>query len=110
MAKVAQTAAYRWGRPWLEAMLAYVDTSARRMVKALGECGFPAAPVEGTYLVWANGGRLGKTGDGLIDLLVEKARIHVTGGDAFGAPGWFRINLATTHANINRAIEGLRRM
>lgn len=110
MAKVAQTAAYRWGRPWLEAMLAYVDTSARRMVKALGECGFPAAPVEGTYLVWADGGRLGKTGDELIDLLVEKARIHVTGGDAFGAPGWFRINLATTHANINRAIDGLRRM
>ncbi len=110
MAKVAQTAAYRSGRPWLEAMLAYVDISARRMVKALCECGFPATPVEGTYLVWADGSRLEKTGDELIALLVEKARIHVTGGDAFGAPGWFRVNLATTHANIDRAIDGLKQL
>ena len=110
MAKVAQTAAYRSGRPWLEAMLAYVDISAQRMVKALCECGFPATPVEGTYLVWADGSRLEKTGDELIALLVEKARIHVTGGDAFGAPGWFRVNLATTHANIDRAIDGLKQL
>jgi len=110
MAKVAQTAAYTEGRPWLEAVLAYVDDNARRMVAALNECGLPATMPEGTYLIWVDGTRLGKTGNELVDYLVEKARVHVQSGEPFGAPNWFRLNMAAPAGYVDRMIEGFKKV
>ena len=43
----------------------------------------------------------------LATLLLEKARVALVGGDAFGAPGYLRLSYATS---IDRIDEGLRRL
>ena len=43
----------------------------------------------------------------LATLLLEKARVALVGGDAFGAPGYLRLSYATS---IERIDEGLRRL
>jgi len=43
----------------------------------------------------------------LATLLLEKARVALVGGDAFGAPGYLRISYATS---MDRIEEGLRRL
>ena len=43
----------------------------------------------------------------LATLLLEKARVALVGGDAFGAPGYLRISYATS---VDRIEEGLRRL
>ena len=110
MSRVAQRVAYTQGRPWLEAVLGYVNDNAKLVVGALNECGLPTAMVEGTYLAWADATRLNKKGEELVSFLVEKAGVFVTGGDSFGAPGWFRLNLATTRANMEKAVQGFRKI
>jgi aspartate aminotransferase len=43
----------------------------------------------------------------LANLLLERARVALVGGDAFGAPGYLRISYATS---LDRIEEGLRRL
>jgi aspartate aminotransferase len=43
----------------------------------------------------------------LATLLLDKARVALVGGDAFGAPGYLRISYATS---LDRIEEGLRRL
>ena len=43
----------------------------------------------------------------LATLLLEKARVALVGGDAFGAPGYLRVSYATS---LDRIEEGLRRL
>ena len=43
----------------------------------------------------------------LATLLLEKARVALVGGDAFGAPGYLRLSYATS---VDRIEEGLRRL
>ena len=43
----------------------------------------------------------------LAALLLERARVALVGGDAFGAPGYLRLSYATS---IERIEEGLRRL
>ena len=110
MAKVAQTAAYTKGRPWVDAILAYIEKNAQRMVETLNECGFPARMPEGTYLIWADASRLGKSGQELVDYIVEHARVHVQGGEPFGAPQWIRLNMAAPAGYVDRMIEGFKKL
>src|SRR5690606_33159900 len=57
---VANTAAYREGRPWLETVLAYLDGNRRLLGELLDEhlpeVGY--TPPEGTYLAWLDCRRL----------------------------------------------------
>ena len=105
---VAVEAAFGGGREWLEAVIAYVEKNAKRMVEALNSYGLPATMPEGTYLIWVDATRLGKTGNELVDYLVEKARVHVQSGEPFGAPNWFRLNMATPAGYVDRMIEGFK--
>lgn len=112
LAQAAQLAAYREGRPWLEALKPYIAENGRLLVNALNECGFPTAPLEGTYLVVADMSRLGfgKDEQALNRFLVEKARIFSNSCGAFGMPEGARFNLATPRFNVGKAIEGLRKL
>jgi aspartate aminotransferase len=55
----------------------------------------------------ASGHALAKDTTELAKLLLEKARVALVPGDAFGAPGYLRLSYATS---IERIEEGLRRM
>jgi aspartate aminotransferase len=50
---------------------------------------------------------LAKNTTELATLLLEKARVALVGGDAFGAPGYLRVSYATS---LDRIDEGLRRL
>jgi aspartate aminotransferase len=69
---------------------------------------FYAFPNVGAYLAnGSTGGALAKNTTELAKLLLDKARVALVPGDAFGAPGYLRISYATS---IERIEEGLRRM
>jgi aspartate aminotransferase len=69
---------------------------------------FYAFPNVAAYLAnGASGSALAKNTTELAKLLLDKARVALVPGDAFGAPGYLRLSYATS---IERIDEGLRRL
>ena len=67
--------------------------------------------MEGTYLAWLDlSGYLGKAEErGMKDFVQEKARLAVDYGQWFGpgGNGFIRLNLATSPAWVEKAMDGL---
>jgi aspartate aminotransferase len=69
---------------------------------------FYAFPNVGAHLANGSSGQaLAKDATELAKLLLDKARVAVVPGDAFGAPGYLRLSYATS---VERIDEGLRRL
>jgi cystathionine beta-lyase len=103
---VAAEAAYRHGEEWRLGLLDYLRANRDAVERATRTWGVAMPHVEATYLAWldfrpflkAMGGRsparfLLDFGVGLMD------------GDAFGAPGFARLNFATTRALLDEALS-----
>jgi cystathionine beta-lyase len=100
--------AWTEGQPWLEEVIAYLlenrdllmDFFARRLpdLRVL-------AP-EATYLAWLDCRELRLPADPF-DFFLEHARVALTGGREFGAPGkgFVRINFATSRAILREILE-----
>ena len=118
---IAQYAALEAMRGTMETvpvMLAEYAKRRKRIVEGLREipgvtCEMPggafyAFPNVAAHLAnGASGQALAKDTTELAKLLLDKARVALVPGDAFGAPGYLRISYATS---IERIEEGLRRM
>ena len=110
--EIAQTAAYEQGDEWMDAVVEYVaenrDFAVDFLRRELPEIG--CQPQEGTYLMWLDFSRLGIGHEDIMAMLVEKARVAMTGGLFFGEEGrgWFRLNLATQRANVALALNNIR--
>ena len=108
---IAQTAAYRYGDEWMDAVVEYVrenrDCVVDFMRDRLPEIG--CEPQEGTYLMWLDFNGLGMPHDALKDLLVNGARVALNDGLFFGEEGrgWFRMNLATPRINVQNTLNNL---
>ena len=108
---VAQTAAYRHGDAWMDAVVEYVRENRDYVVSALGdqlpEIG--CRPQEGTYLMWLDFTGLGMGHEAVKELLINRARVAMNDGLFFGEEGrgWFRMNLATPRANVISTVEHL---
>lgn len=108
---IAQTAAYRHGDAWMDAVVEYVRENRDYVVNALGgklpEIG--CRPQEGTYLMWLDFTGLGLSHEAVKDLLINRARVAMNDGLFFGEEGrgWFRMNLATPRANVTATVEHL---
>ncbi|MFD2333656.1 MalY/PatB family protein [Cohnella sp. GCM10020058] len=107
----AAEAAYREGEEWLEACLSYLRGNASFASGYLDER-LPEAVVyvpEATYLLWVDLRAYGLSQTELGRLLVEEARVAVSGGSAFVSEGEgrVRINLATRREILE---EGLGRI
>ena len=105
---IAHTAALRDGGPWLEAVLAGLDTN-RELLAGLLADRLPAVgwqPGAATYLAWLDFRALG-LGDDPAAVLVERSRVALTPGPPFGpgGDGYARLNLATNPAIISEAIR-----
>ncbi len=104
---IASSAAYLDGVPHLEATLSYLDVSRRlfadELASVLPGAGF--TPPEGTYLGWVDL-------RGVADPATVAERCLVTGTDGkdCGAPGFLRLNLATTHALVTETARRLGRL
>ena len=121
---IAHTAALRCGGAWLDALLAGLDGNRRLLSRLLGEQ-LPAiswSPPAGTYLAWLDCRGLGVDDDrdvdasarGLVTSLagpaeafLERGRVAVSAGPAFGTggAGHVRLNFATSQAVLTEAVH-----
>jgi cystathionine beta-lyase len=106
---VASIAAYTHGQNWLSAMLEYVDRNVdyvedycRKMLPEI----VPVQP-EATYMIWLDCRKFGMTGKELQHFFIHKAGVGMNEGSTFGpgGEGFMRMNLATTHKTIIKAME-----
>ncbi|MEZ5301748.1 MAG: PatB family C-S lyase [Verrucomicrobiales bacterium] len=103
----ATEAAYRHGEPWRRDLIEYLDANRRALEEfaAAKLPGVPLAQIEATYLAWFD---LRPSGiENPAAHLREHARIIVSDGANFGAPGFARFNFGCPRAMM---LEGLERM
>lgn len=107
---LAQTAAYRHGGPWLDALMAGLDANRQLLATLVAEhlAGAHYRLPEATYLTWIDCRDLGIDGDPAAHFL-EHARVALNPGPTFGTggDGHVRLNIAT-HPDI--LTEAVRRM
>jgi cystathionine beta-lyase len=108
---VAQTAAYRRGAAWLDALIRYLDENRAFAEGFLAER-VPAikpSPLEGTYLMWLDCRALGLAHEALVRFFIDRAGVGLSSGVFFGeeGAGFMRINLAAPKKLVE---EGLTRI
>ena len=105
----ASVAAYSYGHHWLDALLDYIDNNidfvenyCRKMIPEI----IPVQP-EATYMIWLDCRKFGMTGKELQHFFVYKAGVGLNEGSTFGpgGEGFMRMNLATTHQTVIKAME-----
>ncbi|WP_414169063.1 MalY/PatB family protein [Streptoverticillium reticulum] len=108
---VAGTAAYRAGRPWLDAVLARLDHNRHLLAGLLAEH-LPQVshtPPEGTYLGWLDCRDLDLPGPDPATYFAAAAGVTTVDGGTCGAPGrgFVRVNFATTPEILTRIVRQL---
>lgn len=111
MGLIGCQAAYRYGRPWLEALLRYLQGNiafAREFLQARVPHVQLVEP-EGTYLLWLDCRGLGLGAGELEDLVVNRAGLWLDRGAVFGpcGEGYERINAACPRATLEQALARL---
>jgi aspartate aminotransferase len=115
VAQYAALAAMTGTMDTVPVMLAEYAKRRKRVVEGLnGIPGVTCAQPGGAFYAFPNVSAhlsgphaLAKDTTELATLLLDKARVALVGGDAFGAPGYLRISYATS---LDRIEEGLRRL
>lgn len=106
---VASIAAYSFGHEWLDSLLEYIDHNIDFVIdyckKMIPEI-IPVKP-EATYMIWLDCRKFGMTGKELQNFFVNTAGIGMNEGSTFGpgGEGFLRMNLATTHQIVIKAME-----
>lgn len=123
---IAQTAAFRDGAEWLNALLRGLDANRALLGKLLAEHlpGVGYAAPEGTYLAWLDCSHLaldssaGHEGLATVSdlagparMFLDKARVALSSGHVFGTggAGHVRLNFATSQTNLTEAITRMGR-
>lgn len=104
----ATEAAWRDGGPWLDAALSHLDAN-RRLVEAFVAERLPGVVLrvpEATFLAWLDCRGLGLPVEPCEHFL-ERAKVALGEGPAFGAPGvgHVRLNFATSRAILTEVLE-----
>lgn len=86
---IATIAAYNEGEEWLSQLIDYLWQNYLYMKDFCGKYlpDFPITLLEGTYLVWMDCRKLGKSSEELEHLLIEKAKLWLNAGTMYGAEG-----------------------
>lgn len=110
--RIAQTAAYRNGAEWLDALNMYLAGN-RDVVENFLSSELPQIPyarLQGTYLMWLDFRALNMEHKDLINFLVQKAGVGLNSGTDFGpeGAGFMRFNVATPRSNVVRALEQIK--
>ncbi len=107
---VAALAAYRDGQPWLDAMLAYLETNRDVAARFVRERlpGVTMSPIEGTYLAWLDCRQAALIGNPHT-VFLKRGRVALNDGAHFGpgGEGFARLNFGCPRALL---LEGLERM
>jgi cystathionine beta-lyase len=101
-------AAWRYGQPWLDALLPYLEAN-RDFVVDFVRRELPGVRLhrpEATYLAWLDCRDLGLE-PSPYHVFLEKGRVALSAGQAFGSPGrgFVRLNFGTSRAILTDALE-----
>jgi cystathionine beta-lyase len=104
----ASDAAWRHSQPWLDQVMAYLDENRRLLGRFVRERlpGIVYRAPEATYLAWLDCRAL-ELPEGPYAFFLEKARVAISNGVSFGAPGegFVRLNFATSRAILTEILE-----
>ncbi len=108
---VAARAAYQEGAEWLDQALAYLEGN-RNWLEGFVNRELPGARMirpEGTYLAWIDCRQMG-IGSQPAEFFLQKARVAVTEGSAFGpgGEGFIRLNFGCPRSMLMEALERMR--
>ncbi|HEB88293.1 MAG TPA: putative C-S lyase [Deltaproteobacteria bacterium] len=104
----ASIAAWRWGQPWLDEVVPYLqanrDFVRERLAERIPEIGFDAP--ESTYLAWLDCAALPIEGSPA-SFFLRNGGIALSGGRRFGGGGdqHVRLNFATSRPILSEAID-----
>lgn len=107
---VGAEAAFGKGEEWRQQMLAYLQGNVEYLRAFLSDK-MPWAKAilpEASYLAWIDFSALGLTHEELADRIVNRARVALNDGTAFGGEAYgqcFRINLGCPRAILGEALE-----
>lgn len=105
---IGSVAAFREGDGWLDAVLTVLDRNrgllAELLAERLPEVGY--TPPRASYLAWLDFRRL-DLGDDPSEALLERGRIALNPGPAFGpnGAGFARLNIGTAPALVEEAVD-----
>lgn len=101
--------AYRHGRNWLDELLLYLEENRNLAVSALRATGVGVVSPQGTYLLWLDFGKLGMSQEELMKFLINRAKLGLNDGLAFGpnGAGFARMNIGCPRRTLE---EGLHRL
>ena len=98
-------AAYRYGEPWRQRLLAYLEGNRKRVYEVLGRYSQTRLrPMDATYLAWLDVRSWGVDDP---SKAFEKGGVGLSDGAFFGQPGFLRLNFGCPRAMLD---EGLRRI
>lgn len=105
----ALEAAYNDGEEWLDQVLEYLDGNLDYMVDYFSTR-IPQIKVskpQGTYLAWLDCRELGMNQKDLVDFFINKARVGLNDGIAFGpgSEGFMRMNVACPRSLLAEALK-----
>lgn len=95
--------------PWLDELLDYVQGNYAYL-KQFFSLHFPkvwVAPLEGTYLAWADLSSIVADGKARTAFLRDDAKLYLTHGGPFGDDRFERFNLACARSVLEAALERL---
>jgi cystathionine beta-lyase len=109
----AGEAAYKYGKPWLNELLAYLEGNIDYMENFFKEH-LPKIKMnrpQATYLAWLDFREYGYTQKELIDKMVKEAKLGLNDGSTFGAggEGFMRINFACPRSTIEEAMKRMKK-
>lgn len=109
---VAGRVVYEKGEDWLKKLVEYLQGNIDFIENFLGN-NLPQLKMikpEGTYLVWIDFSKLGKTYKELEDLIVNKAKLWLDAGVIFGGNSeqFERINIACPRQTLEKALNQLK--
>ena len=108
---VATETAYEHGGEWLSQLKDYLEGTWVLLEERLRpyEGRIHLVESESTYLAWVDCRGLGLFGDELKRFVEDEAGLWLDLGDMFGADGdgFIRINIATQHAYLEKALDQL---
>ena len=108
----ALIAAYNKGETWLEELLEYIERNYNYVLKFVNE-NIPKIKVikqEGTFLTWLDCRELGLSDEELERFFLEKAKLALSTGTAFGkgGSGFMRMNIGCPISTVKEALERLK--
>ncbi|MFC3284281.1 MalY/PatB family protein [Litchfieldella rifensis] len=107
MGLTAAEAAYAHGDSWRRALLEVLGEHRARLVAQVANWpGVAMTPPASTYLAWLDLRQAG-LGDNPQQALLERARVALSDGAAFGWPGFARLNFGTTAVQLDEALRRL---